>query len=104
ATLLRSPSDEVLSPTSRRAPVNHGLKAGKNVVVIEVGQWRTRCGLIEMWDSRMDDGVRQGTMGKSYFDDFPTCVARPRQEGMDLHDLVSGASSLAAPMFRKFRE
>lgn len=101
---MRSPSiaGHDVSPMSRLTPAEHGLETGGNTVVIELGAWRVRTGVV---DSGGAGGAgRRGFGSKSFFDDFPCCVARPRQEGADLNELVNGASSLAAPMYSKFRE
>ncbi|CAM9856496.1 unnamed protein product [Choristocarpus tenellus] len=91
----------VLSPMSRLAPADHGFVATEDLfVVVETGSWRVRCGVLNL----PRDGEGEGGIVRSYFDDFPCCVARPRREGMDLNELVNGASSLAAPMYSKFRD
>ena len=67
------------------------------MVIIELGGWKGRGGV----------ATTAGTKGrgiKSFFHDFPCCVARPTREDADLDELVNGASSLAAPMYAKFRE
>ena len=78
-------------------PLYHGLDKGENVVILELGAWKVRGGVV----------TTAGTKGrgmKSFFDDFPCCLARPTREDADLDELVNGASSLAAPMYAKFRE
>ncbi|CAM9117623.1 unnamed protein product [Choristocarpus tenellus] len=108
------------SPMSRLAPVEHGLEMAQDVAVImETGSWRVRFGVVDLsWDeggeraSLAAAGASEGKGGAgasgggmlSYFDDFPCCVARPRHESMDLAEVVNGASSLAAPMYREFRD
>ncbi|CAB1098274.1 unnamed protein product [Ectocarpus sp. CCAP 1310/34] len=96
ARLAQSPPLSCLSPMVRLAPADHGLGREGNTVVLELGAWRVRAGVV----------TPSGEEGKSssYFDDFPCCVARPSKEGADLGELVNGASSLAAPMYSKFRE
>lgn len=51
----------------------------------------------------MTDGGRQEDH-KSYFDDFMCCIGRPAQGGVNLDEVVAGASSLTAFMYSKFRE
>ncbi|CBJ28578.1 TiTiN family member (ttn-1) [Ectocarpus siliculosus] len=96
ARLAQSPPLSCLSPMVRLAPADHGLGREGNTVVLELGAWRVRAGVV----------TPSGEEGKSssYFDDFPCCVARPSREGADLDELVNGASSLAAPMYSKFRD
>lgn len=96
ARLAQSPSLNCLSPMVRLAPADHGLGREGNTVVLELGAWRVRAGVVTP--------VREEGKSSSYFDDFPCCVARPTKEGADLDELVNGASSLAAPMYSKFRE
>ncbi|CAM9444507.1 unnamed protein product, partial [Hapterophycus canaliculatus] len=85
-----------LPPMARLAPADHGIGREGNTVVLEFGAWRVRAGVVA--PARGDGG------GESYFDDFPCCVARPSKEGADLDELVNGASTLAAPMYSKFRD
>lgn len=107
---VRPPSDNCLSPMRRLKPVDHGIGGQGNTVVLELGSWRVRAGVVAaaVKEGGEGDGVgrRQGERRKpkSYFDDFPCCVARPTREGADLDELVNGASSLASPMYSKFRE
>lgn len=98
--LMNAPSSNCLSPMVRLAPADHGMGEVDNTVVLELGAWRVRAGVVE---GEGGSGGRGGAR-RSYFDDFPCCVARPRREGADLDELVNGASSLAAPMYSKFRE
>ena len=98
---LNMPSPSFLSnpftSTQKIAPLDHGLDKEENVVILELGAWKGRGGV----------ATTAGTKGrgiKSFFHDFPCCVARPKREDADLDELVNGASSLAAPMYAKFRE
>eukprot|EP00903_Cladosiphon_okamuranus_P005875 g5811.t1 len=94
------PVPKCLSPMARLAPADHGMGREGNVVVLELGAWRVRAGVVSRRGG--EDGGGGGE--NSYFDEFPCCVARPSKEGADLDELVNGASSLAAPMYSKFRE
>jgi len=67
----------------------------RTTVYLEMGAWRVRGGVIV---------EEAGGNSKSFFDDFPCCLARPIREGANLEEIVNGASSFAAPMFEKFRE
>ncbi|CAM9953871.1 unnamed protein product [Ectocarpus sp. 4 AP-2014] len=96
ARLAQSPPVSCLSPMVRLAPADHGLGREGNTVVLELGAWRVRAGVVTP--------SREEVKSSSYFDDFPCCVARPSREGADLDELVNGASSLAAPMYSKFRD
>ena len=98
---LRIPMVKRISSRSRYAresdPLNHGVSEHGNIVVLELGAWRVRAGVV----------ATSGAKGRdiqSFFNDFPCCVARPTREDADLDELVNGASSLAAPMYAKFRE
>ena len=95
--IMVPPLSNCLSPMVRLAPVDHGMGKEGNTVVLELGAWRVRAGVVG--ERGEDGGVRA-----SYFDDFPCCLASPLREGADLDELVNGASSLAAPMYSKFRE
>lgn len=98
--LQMSPVSNYLSPMVRLAPVDHGMGKEGNTVVLELGAWRVRVGIVgEGGGGEEGEGERA-----SYFDDFPCCMASPLREGADLDELVNGASSLAAPMYSKFRE
>ncbi|CAN0416583.1 unnamed protein product, partial [Ectocarpus sp. 12 AP-2014] len=96
ARLAQSPPLSCLSPMVRLTPADHGLGREGNTVVLELGAWRVRAGVVTP--------PREKGKSSSYFDDFPCCVARPSREGADLDELVNGASSLAAPMYSKFRD
>lgn len=93
---VKAPAANCLSPMARLTPVEHGMSEEGNTVVLELGAWRVRAGVVE--------GSGGGGSGRSYFDDFACCLAKPAREGADLDEVVNGASSLAAPMYSKFRE
>lgn len=93
---VKAPAANCLSPMARLTPAEHGMSEEGNTVVLELGAWRVRAGVVE--------GSGGGGSGRSYFDDFACCLAKPAREGADLDEVVNGASSLAAPMYSKFRE
>ena len=80
------------------APLDYGLGKQRNVVVLELGAWRVRVGVV------MEATGTEGGNVKSFFENFPCCIARPTRGDADLVEIVNGASSLAAPMYAKFRE
>lgn len=105
---VKAPSANCLSPMARLTPAEHGMGEEGNTVVLELGSWRVRMGVLEGGQRGSGGGGWLGGGGdekrKSYFDDFACCLARPAREGADLDEVVNGASSLAAPMYSKFRE
>ena len=100
---LKMPTPNCLSSTftsaRKIAPLDHGLGKEGNTVILELGAWRVRAGVMATAATETE-----GHDVKSFSDDFPCCVARPTREDADLDELVNGASSLAAPMYAKFRE
>ncbi|CAM9947330.1 unnamed protein product, partial [Laminaria digitata] len=100
------PMSNCLSPMVRLAPMDHGMGKEGNTVVLELGAWRVRVGVVGEGGSGEGGGggAGGGQERASYFDDFPCCLASPLREEADLDELVNGASSLAAPMYSKFRE
>ena len=99
---LKMPSPSCLTSTftstQNIAPLDYGLGKQRNVVVLELGAWRVRVGVV------MEATGTEGGNVKSFFENFPCCIARPTRGDADLVEIVNGASSLAAPMYAKFRE
>lgn len=111
------PSSNLLSPTVGLAPADHGMGTEGNTVVLELGAGKVRAGVVapaecgrerkgkeEVDGGDGGEGSGGGRKASSYFDGFPCCLARPVREDADFDEMVNGASSLAAPMYSKFRE
>ena len=84
--------------TQKIAPLDHSLGNQGNVVVLEVGAWRVRGGVV------METTGTEGRNVKSFFENFPCCIARPSRQGADLDEMVNAASSPAVLMYAKFQE
>jgi hypothetical protein len=91
---IRAPSNVPLNPTSfspRSKPADHGMQDGATLLLLETANGHIRCGVVDMHG----DGA--------FYDEFPSCLARPRKGGGDTFELVHMASGMSAGMYARFR-